>query len=100
MVTPYLEITLLATQIEISLVIRNNSSDASSWFRSAFLFIYWTGVEPSPLLLRSLVGLLYQSWITDGEDCEGIGGTNDCQGKSKYSEKTCPTAAVFTTVLT
>jgi hypothetical protein len=39
----------------------------------AFL-IYGTEVEPSPLLLPPFIGLLYQPWMTDGEDCGAIGG--------------------------
>jgi hypothetical protein len=27
-----------------------------------------TGVEPSPLLLRPFIGLLYQLWMIDGDD--------------------------------
>jgi hypothetical protein len=33
------------------------------------LFIYGAGVEPSPPLLRSVIGLLYQPWMIDGDDC-------------------------------
>jgi hypothetical protein len=46
------------------------------------------GVEPSPLLLRPLIGLLYKPWITDGDNCGEISGMNERQGQSKYSEKT------------
>jgi hypothetical protein len=41
----------------------------------AFLFIYWTGMEPSPVLLRPLIGLLYQPWMTD-DNCEAADGRN------------------------
>jgi hypothetical protein len=41
---------------------------------SLLLFIHGTGVEPSPLLLRPLIGLLYQPWMMDGEDCGAMGG--------------------------
>jgi hypothetical protein len=34
------------------------------------------GVEPSPLVLRPLIGLLYQTWIID-DDCEAFGGMTD-----------------------
>jgi hypothetical protein len=54
------------------------------------LFIYWAGVEPSPLLLRSLIGLLYQPWMMDGDDYEAIGGMHDWQAKPKYSDKPAP----------
>jgi hypothetical protein len=43
-------------------------------------------VEPSPLLLRSFIGLLYQPWKTDGVDC----GLNEWQGKPKYRSKPAP----------
>jgi hypothetical protein len=44
-----------------------------------FVFIYWPGVEPSPLLLRPLIDLLYQPWMIDDEDCGAVGGMNDLQ---------------------
>jgi hypothetical protein len=62
-----------------------------------FLFIYLTRVELSPLLLRPLIGLLYQSWMKDGDDCGAVSGMNDWEGKLKYSEKTCPNATLSTT---
>jgi hypothetical protein len=34
-------------------------------------------VEPSPLLLRPFIGLLYQSWMIDGDDCLAIGWMNE-----------------------
>jgi hypothetical protein len=34
-----------------------------------FLFIYGAGMEPSPLLMRSFIGLFCQSWMIDGDDC-------------------------------
>jgi hypothetical protein len=50
----------------------------------SFSFIYRAGVEPSPLLLRPIIGLLYQLWMMDGADC-GASGMNEWQGKPKYS---------------
>jgi hypothetical protein len=41
-----------------------------------FLFLFEGGVEPRPLLLRPFIGLLYQPWVTDGDDCGAISGTN------------------------
>jgi hypothetical protein len=32
----------------------------------------------------------------DDDDCGAIGGINDWQEESEYSEKTCPSAALFT----
>jgi hypothetical protein len=46
------------------------------------------GVVPTPLLLRPVIGLLYQPRMTDNDDSGGIAGMNDWQKKPKYSEKT------------
>jgi hypothetical protein len=62
-----------------------------------FLFIYGAAVEPSPLLLQPFIGLLYQPWLIDGDDCGAIGGVNEWQGKPKYSEETCRSAVPSTT---
>jgi hypothetical protein len=35
--------------------------------------ISWGGVEPSPLLLRPLNGLLYQPRMMDGDECGAVG---------------------------
>jgi hypothetical protein len=59
------------------------------------LSIYCPGMEPSPVLLRSFIGLLYQPWMTD--DCGAFGGMNELQGKPKYLEETCPCTALPTT---
>jgi hypothetical protein len=76
---------------------------------SLFLFIYWTGLEPSPLLLRLFIGLLYQPWMIDdgggGGDGDGggdggggaIDGMNGWQGKPTYSEKLVPGASFSNT---
>jgi hypothetical protein len=62
-----------------------------SWRRSfIFYFIYGAGVEPSPLLLRPVIGLLYQPWMIYGDDCGVTSGINGGQGKPKYSEKNLP----------
>jgi hypothetical protein len=55
----------------------------------SFLFIYGTGVEPAPILLRSFIGVLYQPWMADGDDCGAISGMNE------YSKKTRPSAALY-----
>jgi hypothetical protein len=64
---------------------------------STFLFICGVGVEPSPLLLLPFIGLLYQPWRIDGDEYGEISIINERQGKPKYSEKTCPIAALSTT---
>jgi hypothetical protein len=47
-------------------------------------------VEPSPLLLLPFIGLLYQPWMIDDDDCGAIIGMNDWQGKKEYPEEMCP----------
>jgi hypothetical protein len=63
----------------------------------SFFFIYCAGVEPSPLLLWPFIGLLYQPWMIDGDDCVAVSGMNEEQGKPECSEKTCPSAAFSAT---
>jgi hypothetical protein len=65
-------------------------------FYLSFLFIYGAGVEPSPLILLPLIGLLYQPWMIDGGHCGAV-RMNEWQGKPKYSARTCPRAALSTT---
>jgi hypothetical protein len=59
-----------------------------------FLFIYGAGVEPSPLLLGTSVGLVYQPWTIDGDDCGAISGMNEWQGKPNCLQKICLSAAL------
>jgi hypothetical protein len=63
---------------------------------AVLLCTYGAGVEPSPLLLRPLIGLLYYPWLTGGDDCGVISGMNEFQGN--YLEKSYPTAALFITI--
>jgi hypothetical protein len=65
-----------------------------------FVFIYGAGVEPSALLLRPFIGLLYQPWLIYSDDYGAIGGMNEWQGKPKCSEKTHASAVLSTTDLT
>jgi hypothetical protein len=46
-------------------------------FLDQYLFIYWTGVERSPLTLRPFIGLLYQPCMIDGDDYVTIIGMDD-----------------------
>jgi hypothetical protein len=62
-----------------------------------FLFIYGVGVKPYPLLLRPFIGLLYQPWMIDGDNCDAISGMNEWHGKPKHSEETCFSAALSIT---
>jgi hypothetical protein len=67
---------------------------------SYYLFTYTAPVEPSPLLLWQIIGLVCQPWMIDGDDCGAISGMNKWQGKQKYWDKTCPSAALSTRDLT
>jgi hypothetical protein len=58
------------------------------------IFIYGVRVEPSSLLLRPFVGLLYQPWMIDGDDFGANSGRNEWQGKPKFPEKTRPSVAI------
>jgi hypothetical protein len=49
-----------------------------------------SGAEPRPLLLRQCIGLLYEHWMLDSDDCGAVSGMNEWQRKPRYSEKTCP----------
>jgi hypothetical protein len=49
------------------------------------------GLEWNPvLLLRPFIGLLYQPWMKDNEDCGAVSVMSEWQGKPKYSEGTSP----------
>jgi hypothetical protein len=51
-----------------------------------FLFTYWAGVESSPLLVKSLIGLLQQALMIDDGGCGVLGGINDWQTKPMLQE--------------
>jgi hypothetical protein len=63
----------------------------------SFLFTCGAGVKPSPLLLWPFIGLLYQPWMIEGDDCGAISGINGWQGKPQYSKEACSNAALSTT---
>jgi hypothetical protein len=50
---------------------------ASKFLPVAVIFIYWAGVETSPLTLRSFIGLSCRPWMVDGDDCVAISGMNE-----------------------
>jgi hypothetical protein len=52
---------------------------SKSWKLRIFLYllIYGAGAEPTPLLLRQFIGLLYQPWVTDGDDHGAVSGMNE-----------------------
>jgi hypothetical protein len=54
----------------------------------------WDGTK------STITGLLYQPWAIDGDNCGRISRMDECQGNPKYSQKTCPSAALSTTNLT
>jgi hypothetical protein len=60
-------------------------------------FVYGAGVQPNLLLQRLFIGIMYQPWMIDGDDCGAVSGMNEWQWKPKYSEETCPCAAASTT---
>jgi hypothetical protein len=66
-------------------------------------FICGAGVEPSPLLLRLFIGLLYQPLMIDGDDCGAVSGMNKNQRRSSprdSSRDRTRTAAVGNRCLT
>jgi hypothetical protein len=65
-----------------------------------FVFFYGAGVESNAPLILLFIGLLYQTWMTEGVNCGVIGGMNEWQGNPKYSENTSTTAALSITVPT
>jgi hypothetical protein len=54
-------------------------------------------MESSGLLLRPLIGILYQPWMIEDVGFGAIGETNDWQGKLMYLEKTYPSTTLSTT---
>jgi hypothetical protein len=42
-----------------------------------FFIIYGAGIEPNSLLLPPFIGLLYQPWTVDGDDCGTITEMNE-----------------------
>jgi hypothetical protein len=40
-------------------------------------------VEPSLLLPLPFIGLMYQPWMIDGDDCGAIRGMKEWEGKRK-----------------
>jgi hypothetical protein len=63
--------------------------------RATEFFVCW--VEPSPRLLRPLIGLFSYTSMIDDDGCAAISGINEWEGKRKYSEYTCCSAALSTT---
>jgi hypothetical protein len=45
----------------------------------------------------SFIGLFYQDLMIDGDDCGAVSRMDAWQGKWKYREETCPSAALSTT---
>jgi hypothetical protein len=77
-----------------------HTNKTRSLFQKAFIYIFymlWIWSGPSSTILRPFIGLLQQPWMTDGDDCGAVSGINEWQGKPKYSEETCHSAALSTT---
>jgi hypothetical protein len=55
----------------------------------------WSGTRST--ITEAIFGLLYQPWMIDDDDCGTVSGMNEWQGKPKYWEETCPSAAVSST---
>jgi hypothetical protein len=49
-------------------------------------------------IILTYIGLLYQPWMIDGDDCRAVNGMNEWQGIPKYSEETRPSADLSSTV--
>jgi hypothetical protein len=75
----------------------HDSNISSAAFIIGSLFMCMAEVEPSPMLLRSFIGLLYQPWTLDGDDCGAIGGMNECKRETEVLGGTCPTVTLCTT---
>jgi hypothetical protein len=54
-----------------------------------FILIFGAGVKPSPLLLRPFIGLLYQSWMANVDECGAISGMN-VRGNRRTRRKPVP----------
>jgi hypothetical protein len=53
----------------------------------SLLFISGAGVEPSPLILRQFIGLLYQPWMIDADDCGPIRAISEWQRNQSTRSK-------------
>jgi hypothetical protein len=86
-----------ATYWERGLELYCDESNLEELYKYLFCsFIFGAGVDYL-LLLRSFIGLLYQPRMIDDDDCGAVSEINQWQGKPKYSEETCPIAALCTT---
>jgi hypothetical protein len=62
----------------------------------SFIYLWgWSGTKSS--ITAAIIGLFYQLWMIDGEDCGAISEMNEWQRKPKYPEKTWHSAALSTT---
>jgi hypothetical protein len=67
----------------------------SYYFLITFNYLWgWSGTKSS--IKAAIYCLLYQLWMTYGDDCGAITGENEWQGKPNYSEETCPSAPMST----
>jgi hypothetical protein len=56
---------------------------------------YLVGVEPSLLLLRPLIGLLYHPWMVDGDDCGAVGKGNRSTRRKPAPVALCQVPQMF-----
>jgi hypothetical protein len=77
-----------------------NTSFLANSIRKKQTYLYLSvgaGVEPSPLILQTFIGLLYHPWMIDGDDCGAVSRMYELQVKLKYLEETCPSTVLSTT---
>jgi hypothetical protein len=71
------------------------------YYLCIYLFIYlcgWNGTKSTTT--AAIYWPIYQLCMIDGDHCGAVSGMNEWQGKRKYSEETCPSAAMSTKYLT
>jgi hypothetical protein len=73
-------ILLLSTFFAIHLFLSNKIISYYYFLISFFIFICGAVADPSPLLQQPFIGLLYQPWIIDGDDCGAISVMNEWHG--------------------
>jgi hypothetical protein len=59
------------------------------------LVLSWSGTKST--ITAAIHWSIVPALDDNGDDCGAISGMNEWQGKPKYSEETCPNAALSTT---
>jgi hypothetical protein len=52
-----------------------------------FFLVSWGGVRLSPLGTAAIIGLLYQPWMIDDDECKAVGGTRIGRGNRSTRRK-------------